>query len=184
MTSALVELLALPWLPALIAVPLLGYAALQDLAVRTIPDGISLALALSGLVLRIAAMQAVMAVLAALTVFLLALGCWRRGWLGGGDVKLLGAVALLVPPWKVPAVLLAIALAGGVLAGLYLLLGRLLEAPAGLAAASSSAACSATARPGFPARVWRLECHRVRRRGPLPYACAIAAGTLFVMLGG
>jgi prepilin peptidase CpaA len=30
-------------------------------------------------------------------------------------------------------------------------------------------------------RVLRVEAWRIRHRGPLPYVCAIAAGTLFVL---
>ena len=40
----------------------------------------------------------VAALSAAGIVFGVALVCWLRGWMGGGDVKLLGACALLVPP--------------------------------------------------------------------------------------
>ena len=46
--------------------------------------------------------------------------CWRQGWIGGGDVKLLSACALLVPPASVPELVLTTAIAGGVLALFYL----------------------------------------------------------------
>ena len=52
--------------------------------------------------------------LAGLLVFLAGAFCWRRGWLGGGDVKLLAATAVLVPPSLVVNLLLDVALAGGV----------------------------------------------------------------------
>ena len=50
-----------------------------------------------------------------------------RGALGGGDVKLLAATALLLPPALIPVQLLAIALAGGALALLHLALRPLLR---------------------------------------------------------
>ena len=38
--------------------------------------------------------------------------------------------------------------------------------------------------PGMLRRIRRTELYRVRRRGPLPYASAIAAGTLFILFKG
>ncbi len=150
------------------------WAALHDVATRTIPDTVSVVLAGIGLGLRLADGDLQWALLAAGLVFGIAFLGWRFGLLGGGDVKLLGTVALLVPPAFVASQLLAIALAGGVVALAYLLLGPLLRArPAGPRPAS------------LPARALRAEAWRIRRRGPLPYAVAIAAGTfvtLFPML--
>ena len=78
-------------------------------------------------------------------------------WMGGGDVKLLPTIALWTGMGGLPALLLGIALAGGVLAAVLLVL-RALPVPAG----------GPEARP------------RLLRRGePLPYGVAIAAGTLF-----
>jgi hypothetical protein len=34
---------------------------------------------------------------------------------------------------------------------------------------------------GLIGRILRVEAWRIHHRGPLPYACAIAAGTLFVL---
>ncbi len=94
--------------------------------------------------------------------------------MGGGDVKLLAAAALLLPPRLVPGYVLAVALAGGVLGLLYLGLGALLRRRA------------PRATPRRPAtllrRALRAEAWRIRRRGPLPYGCAIAAGALFAVL--
>jgi hypothetical protein len=43
-------------------------------------------------------------------------------------------------------------------------------------------------RAGRPAgllrRVWRTERYRMHRRGPLPYASAIAAAALLTLVGG
>lgn len=89
---------------------------------------------------------------------------------GGGDVKLLGAAALGVAPGSVVSFVMTVAVMGGLLAILYLV-ARPLLGPAG------------PARPqGLLGRVVRAERWRIRRGGPLPYACAIAAGLLFVIV--
>jgi prepilin peptidase CpaA len=157
---------------AAVAVAILIAATLHDIAFRTVPNWMPLLLAAAGLLRH--AMQgnpvfpAITGVLATLAAAL----CWHRGWLGGGDVKLLGAAAVLVPPALAPRLLGDVALAGGVLALLYLALSRLVPPP------------PATRPEGLRARIWRAERWRIRRRGPLPYASAIAAGALFVLLKG
>jgi prepilin peptidase CpaA len=93
--------------------------------------------------------------------------------MGGGDVKLLGAVSTLVPPHAVFTLLAFIAFAGGALAVVYLL-GR---------AVAGKRRIEVSRRPAtLPARVLRAEAWRIRRGGPLPYACAIAAGLLITLL--
>jgi prepilin peptidase CpaA len=97
---------------------------------------------------------------------------WRRGWMGGGDVKLLGAAALRVPPYAVPGMLMATALAGGVLALFYLVARRRLARPGGPRPSS------------LLLRALRAERWRLRRGGPMPYAVAIACGVFFVLSQG
>ena len=97
---------------------------------------------------------------------------WTRGWVGGGDVKLLAATTLLASPGQVLNLLLAVSFAGGVLSAIYLLLIRM-RFP--LMQAGSRASLR---------RVIRAERWRIRRGGPLPYACAISAGGLLTLLGG
>ncbi len=107
-------------------------------------------------------------------VFALCVLAWRWSLLGGGDVKLLAAVTPLVPPWDVPTLIAAIALAGGLLALLFIVLRWVLGPPP-----------SSSTRPGdLLRRVWRVEARRIRRGGPLAYAVAIAIGTAWVTLGG
>ncbi|WP_254453577.1 prepilin peptidase [Siccirubricoccus sp. G192] len=158
-------------------VTLLLLAAWRDIATRTIPDSVSLALASFGLGLRASEGTTALAASAAIAA-LLFLGLvllHARGALGGGDVKLASAIALGLPPLATFDFLLATALSGGVLALLYLVL-RHLPAPV-------------PARPttSLPRRVLAAERWRIHRRGPLPYAVAIAAGgilTLIAPLGG
>jgi prepilin peptidase CpaA len=164
--------------PAVLAacVALLGIAALHDLIARTIPNWIAAVLA-SIAVLPLPGTLGIWnglpaAALAFAGMFGGAMLFWRLGWLGGGDVKLLGAIGLLVPPGRIGATVTAIALAGGVLALPYLACrGRIARARA--------------VRPaGILARAWRAERFRLRRGGPVPYAVAIALGTALGLLGG
>jgi len=152
---------------------LLVIAALHDVAARTIPNWTSLLLALLGAVLRWMDGQLLFGLALGVAVFLVAAFCWRRGWMGGGDVKLLGAVAIFVPPAHVPDLLIDITLAGG-LVGLIYLFGRTVV---------RRIASPPSPRPrGLLARVLRAEHWRLLRGGPLPYASAIAAGTIFVIV--
>lgn len=151
---------------------LLGYAALRDIATRRIPNWVSALVALLGAALRIGDGQLALSLAAASAVFALMYLLWLRGWTGGGDVKLLAAAALLVPPGAVLNLLAAVALAGGALSALYLLLIRV-RLPAMQAASR-----------GALHRALRAESWRIRRRGPLPYACAISAGGLITLYGG
>ncbi len=153
------------------ALLLLG-AALHDVAARTVPNRLAAAVALDGLAMQ--AMQGALpaAAASAAAVFGFAALCWRHGWMGGGDVKLLAAAALLVAPAFVPMLLCATALAGGLLAVPYLIARRRLSAPDPI-------------RPdGLLRRALRAERWRLRRGGPMPYAVAIASGALFVLHHG
>jgi prepilin peptidase CpaA len=149
------------------------FAVAHDVAVRTVPNHTSLIVAAAGLGLNTLDGRLAPALVGGVLVFAGCWYCWRRGWIGGGDVKLLGACALLVPPGSVPELILSTALAGAVLAILYLALGRLLP---------KGATRRATRRPeGLLRRVWRAEQRRIRRRLSLPYACAIGAGVLLTL---
>jgi prepilin peptidase CpaA len=149
---------------------LLLLASACDIAARQVPNQVPAALAAIGIVLRIQSGDLVVGLGSASAVFILAFACWRRGWLGGGDVKLLAAAALLVAPGRVPGLILAVALAGGVLAVVYMLLRAALPDPDG---------SRPTARL---LRILRIEQWRIRRRAPLPYASAICGGAVFMLL--
>jgi prepilin peptidase CpaA len=156
-----------------LGVVVLSVAALHDVAARTVPNWMALAIALMGLITRVSDGTGVSAVVAGMSVFLAAAFCWRRGWMGGGDVKLLGAVVTLVPPHAVFTLLAFTAFAGGALA-LFYLAGRML-----FGSRNKNLSCQRPAT--LPARVLRAEVWRIRRGGPLPYACAIAAGALITL---
>ena len=152
---------------------LLVAGSARDIAVRTIPDWTSLGLATIGVTLRLLEGTFIIGAAAAVAVFALAALCWRCGWLGGGDVKLLAACSLLVPPIQVPHLVLLTSLAGGAIACLYLVLGRLL--PRRL---------TASPRPiALIRRIGRAERWRIGKRASLPYGCAISVATLAALFG-
>lgn len=146
---------------------LLVAAGLHDVAVRTLPNWIALALLLTGCLLRFVTSGPSglgVALAIALAVFVLTYLLWRFGLMGGGDLKLLVAASVFVMPWSVPDLIVGTALAGGVLSIIYLIGGSVVTRPRG-------------PRPsGFLRRAMRCERWRLSRRGPLPYAAAIAAG--------
>jgi hypothetical protein len=63
------------------------FAAVHDVAVRTVPNRVSLIVAAAGLGLNALDGQFVPALFGGGLVFAGCWYCWRRGWIGGGDVK-------------------------------------------------------------------------------------------------
>lgn len=159
---------------ALAASALLLFAAWCDLATRTIPDGISIALAALGLLARAAEgfVPVALSLLVAAGLFAALLPLHARGAFGGGDIKLITALAVGFPPLSTADFLVATVMAGGVLGVVYLSL-RLLPEPAPLAPRP---------RSWPPRRVIALERRRASRRSPLPYAVAIAAGGVLTLM--
>jgi prepilin peptidase CpaA len=177
-------------IPLTIGAALLLFAALHDIAARTIPNWISACLALLGLALRLVEHQLLAGLALGIVVFAAAAFCWQRGWMGGGDVKLLGAVAIFVTPGQVGVLLEATTLAGGVIGLIYLFSRLALRHKA-----RGVQPCPTQPRPiqprpiqprssGLLARIARAELRRLRRGTSLPYASAIAAGAFFVMFTG
>ncbi len=165
---------------ALAGVGLFAFAAAQDVAVRRVDNAVPLAVAAVALAWRGVQGDLLQALGSAFLVFVAAALCWRRGWLGGADAKLFGAGSLLVSSGF--AFVLATTLAGGVLACLYWLLGRVL----GRADARDVGGRVDGLDPdaGRLCRVWRVERRRLRRGGPLPYAVALFAGLVFALAEG
>lgn len=142
------------------ALGILCVAALCDLARMEIPNSLSILL----LILAVAHAVAepgipVLSRLAALAIMLLfGLLLFARSWMGGGDIKLLTATAPFAGLSGLPLQLAAVAIAGGLLA-LVMLLVR-----AGVTAAGTDQSRLPTV---------------LQAGAPLPYAVAIAAGTIF-----
>ena len=108
------------WLLIGLLAAALAVAAVCDWRNRTIPNGLNIGIALlaipfwwaSGLSLW--PDVAVQVGIAAL-VFALFVGAYALGQMGGGDVKLIGALALWLPPLAVLNLLIIMSIAGGVL---------------------------------------------------------------------
>jgi len=156
---------------AILELCLLLHVATIDVATRLIKNEICLALALLGIVGQLAEpMQLVESLIVAAILFLLLLVIYARGWMGGGDVKLMVALAVGLPLTGVVQFLAVTALAGGVLALVHLMM-RQLPHPR-LAPAGSS----------FARRVYAVERWRQLRHAPLPYGVAIACGGIWAIL--
>jgi prepilin peptidase CpaA len=114
-------------------------------------------------------MQLVKSLIVATIMFLLLLVIYQRRLIGGGDVKLLVALAVGLPLTGTIQLLTVTALAGGVLAMVHLIM-RALPSPR-LAPAGSSVL----------RRVYAIERWRHLRHAPLPYGVAIACGGIWTV---
>lgn len=166
------------WLLGAMAI-ILTSIILCDLRSRRIPNHAVLALAALALPWHLATgtppgTLGVTVLLAALA-FALAVVLWRRGLVGGGDVKFLAATLLLARPGQVPEVLLVTALAGGLLAAVVLARRTLAAHPFVLLAAS---------HPRLPAAVARALTGCSEKSASVPYGVAIAAGGFVALAGG
>src|SRR3954470_957288 len=149
---------------------ILLYVAMIDIATRMIRNEICLVLALLGIASQFASpMQVTQSLITATILLLLLIVIYQRGWIGGGDVKLLVALAIGLPLMGVVQLLTVTALAGGVLALVHLMM-RLLPYPK-LAPAGSS----------LVRRVYAIERWRNLRHAPLPYGVAIACAGIWTV---
>ncbi len=96
-------------------------------------------------------------------------------------LNLLGAIAIALPPGMVSLFVIAMSLAGAVHAAAYMVARRVVTPPSALTIGASGR--PPRARSLLP-RALRAERWRISRGGPLPYACAIAFGFLFVVCNG
>jgi prepilin peptidase CpaA len=150
---------------------LLIYVAIIDIATRLIRNKICLTLALLGVISQFASpAQVTESLIVATILFLLLLVAYQRGWIGGGDVKLIVALAIGLPLMGVIRLLTITTLAGGVLALAHLMM-RFLPYPKTAPAGSS-----------LVRRVYAVERWRNLRRAPLPYGVAIACGGIWTVL--
>lgn len=154
-----------------VIVLLLCVAALRDIATRLIPDLIPIVIAIAGLALRatIGWTEAGTSLAVGALLFVLLLPLAMRGWLGGGDVKLISAMAVGLSPHETWLFIVVTVFAGGVL-GVAYIIGRHLVPETRVAAGGT-----------LFRRVLVVEAWRMRRRGPLPYAVAIAIGGLITL---
>jgi prepilin peptidase CpaA len=159
------------YIASILEILLLLHVATIDVATRLIRNDICLVMALLGIASQLASpMQLVESLIATTILFLLLFMIFQRGWIGGGDVKLLVALAISLPPTALIQLLTVTSLAGGVLALVHLMM-RVLPYPK-LAPAGSS----------LVRRVYAIERWRHVRRAPLPYGVAIACGGIWAIL--
>ena len=155
---------------SILEILLLIYVATIDIATRSIRNEICLVLALLGIAGQFASpMQVAGSLIAATILLALLLVIYQWGRIGGGDVKLLVALAIGLPLMGVIQLLTITALAGGVLAVVHLMM-RLLPYPK-LSPAGSS----------LVRRVYAVERWRHLRHAPLPYGVAIACGGIWTV---
>jgi prepilin peptidase CpaA len=149
-------------------------AAIEDVRRLIIPNALTLALLvlwppyLAGAFSLVGALGALGC---AALVFVGGALCFARGYMGGGDVKLLSAATLWVGPAQTPALLLLTALVGGALA-LFMLLpagARSLRVAGSLLARTLGVASSGVGLSNAAARPIQV-----------PYGVAIAAAALIV----
>ena len=190
-----------------IGMGLLLAAAWNDLRTRLIPDGICLVLALLGLFYRaqFGLIEFAFSIIMSLLLFFLLFAAFNRGVVGGGDVKLLVATGLWLSPPDCYVFLVMTALAGGLLALLYLLArlvppGASADGQKGIrwsgsamwygsamndvpAATGGDNVAGNGAAPAPPDSGWvGAELARMRLGDPMPYGVAIAVGGCYVLL--
>jgi prepilin peptidase CpaA len=141
---------------AIAALACLVAAAIADIRAYEIPDGLSIALLATaiGYGVLTPGFGWLSHGAAVLLMFGIGLLLFARGWMGGGDVKLLVAIAGWTGLSGLVGQLTAVALAGGMLALVLIIARRVLA--------------------GRPAKTLPKL---FRPDAPLPYAIAIAAGT-------
>ncbi len=139
----------------------------QDLTRRKIPNALPLAIIVIAALKWIGVGQvstALWALLAAVVVFVVTLLVFWRGWMGGGDVKLLTATSLLMGADDTYPFLLYTALMGGVVAVVIFIRTRL---------ARRAVVETASVPPDSPASAATMA--------GVPYGVAIAVGALLVL---
>jgi prepilin peptidase CpaA len=145
-----------------LAASIFAASAYTDLRWRRIDNRLVLAMAILGAVraVLIASPQtALFSALGALLVGTLLLPLFLRGWIGGGDLKLIAASCWFFGIGSTPSFLLAVTLCGGAIS-LITLGARFVRASTAPAASRGSATAEAT----------------------LPYALAIAGGGWWTIL--
>lgn len=147
-------------------------AAVTDLRSRTIPNAAVAWVLGAGALSRFAADGvAAWHSLAILVVVSLPLGVLAyRNVIGGGDAKMMAASVLLVSPAQTLELLLAIAVAGGFLSTIYLLLAARSAGP------EAGPEAGAAAVDGVAGR-WRSRLGAIE----LPYGPAILAGVALIL---
>jgi len=148
--------------------------AYQDVRTRRIPNALSLAMAILGLV-RIALTQDAVAgsytLAAGAIVFAVTLALFHYGVIGGGDAKLIPATALVIGYRDLLGFLFLMSLCGGALAIAAIVVDKL---------AASLKRLRGPASPPSPGEIDRLRA--LPTASTVPYGCAVAAAGLMTLI--
>ena len=165
---------------------LLIAAAASDITRYRIPNIIVYAIVAAfavGAIFNFAWPAIVWPVLAGVAMFLLGAGLFALGLFGGGDVKLIAAMALWTGFADLPRFLLIMGAAGGLL-GLVLLLKRRRQQPAMASSAPTESSAAETALAAAPTPETPASgAPRPTRKSHIPYGVGIAiAGLDFFLI--
>lgn len=151
---------------------LLVYAAVGDAIWRRIPNRLVVVMMVLGLVFSIVIKPGTGGVVSSAMGFIAGLACWlpfyALGWLAAGDVKLFAAAAMWLGPLRAIEGAGIAALAGGVLALLWMIWNY------GVRDASRSLWIGSAT----PSTLASAGAESARFRRTLPYGVALAAGAL------
>jgi prepilin peptidase CpaA len=103
------------------------YAAIADLTTFTIPNWVSGTLVLgfgAYALVRWNDIPVIFHLVLGAATFMICVVFWKLGWLGGGDVKFLGAASLWMGPHNIVPFMLVLALAGAAFAFLLMWVRR------------------------------------------------------------
>jgi prepilin peptidase CpaA len=141
-----------------------AFAAAMDLFTMKIPNRISVVLVLAFFPLAalagLGAWEVLNHVGAGLLLLAIGIVLFIPGWFGGGDAKLMAAIALWIGFDNLPLYIFYVAMAGGIIAGAF------------------SMARSVPLPSVFLGEAWAIRLHRTG--GGIPYGLALAAGALLV----
>ncbi len=152
-------------------------AALVDVRRRIVPNRCVLLIAVCGVGLRLWFEPGLIWFnLFAATLLLVALGLLaHHEWIGGGDVKLIAAVTLLFPLSGTGALLLDIAIAGGLMGAAYLVMRATITK---IREPRVSLANTHGAKAGFE-HFFSRERRRIVAGEPMPYAVAVLSSVIY-----
>ena len=155
----MLEVAVLTVLPGAVA-----FAGAMDLLTMKIPNRISALVVLAffplAMLAGMGAWDILYHVAAGLAVLALGVLLFIPGWFGGGDAKLMAAIALWIGPESLFPFIFYVALAGGMIATAF------------------ASARSVPLPRVFLGEAWALRLHR--RDAGIPYGIALAAGALLV----
>lgn len=182
--------MTLYWSEAIIAIMALGLlavSAISDVTNRTIPNWACLGILLLFIPFAFfshGSVNLVSNLISFAGVFSVTFLLWRFGMLGGGDVKLLSAVAIWTSVQMLGPFLVMVTLTGGILAIAYLMLFNwipYLIPFAGVLATAVSPPPEPANEPG-PGRDEGDGSPPAKPRLTVPYGVAIAVGGVWVVL--